>query len=103
MSRTINPSLIRSRRGSSTGPKRLVEAATAANRKIVEIRFGSDLKPGSGMTWRRIRGKGLMTNSRLGPYASHRDGAQHGEGRSVSVPLRVVGLERYPTASIYSY
>jgi hypothetical protein len=28
---------------------------------------------------------------------------QDGEGRSVSAPLRLVGLEWYPTASIYSY
>ena len=55
------------------------------------------------MTCRRIRGKELMTNFRLGPHASHRRGAQDGEGRSVSAPLLVVGLERYPTASIYSY
>jgi hypothetical protein len=42
-----------------------------------------------------------MTNIRLGPHASHRRGVQDGEGRSVSAPLRVVGLEWYPTASIY--
>jgi hypothetical protein len=55
------------------------------------------------MTCRRIRGKELMTNFRRGSYASHRRGAPDGEGRSVSAPLRLLGLERYPTASIYSY